>query len=198
MHRMFEARTIHESPDITFGQNVPELRRSARSIRLAWCCICLANLAAASTSHGEDWRHWVSDKVLVCAVAAVALFILSLLLRGLLKVITLVLVLVLAAGGFWFLRDTWNNRSDLLPREWLTLVDATLDSPKARAAWQSVESELASLSVSGRAHLAVGTDEARRSVVVKLETRAQKLRKEGSSAEAEQLTRLAARISDQK
>ena len=159
--------------------------------------MCFANLAAAA-SHADGWRDLLTDKVLACGVAAIVLLVLSLLLRGLLKVITLLLVVVLAAGSFWFLRDSWKNRSDLLPREWLTLVDGTLDSPKARAAWQSVESELATLSVSGRAHLAAGTDEARRSVVVKLETRAQKLRKEGSSVEAEQLTRLAARISDQK
>jgi len=165
--------------------------------RFVPCSICLVNLAAAAP-HPEGWRLWVSDKVLVCAVATVALFVLSLLLRGLLKVITLVLVLVAAAGGFWFLRDTWNNRSDLLPHEWVTLVDRTLDTPKSRAAWRSVEAELATLSANGRAHLAAGTDEARRSVVSKLEARAQELRKAGNRAEAEQLDRLAARIAAQK
>jgi hypothetical protein len=165
--------------------------------RFVPCSICLVNLAAAAP-HPEGWRLWISDKVLACAVAAVALFVLSLLLRGLLKVITLVLVLVAAAGGFWFLRDTWNHRSDLLPREWVKLVDGTLDSPKARAAWHSVESELAALSASGRAHLAAGTDEARRSVVAKLEARVRELRKEGNNSDAEQLNRLARRIAELK
>jgi hypothetical protein len=159
--------------------------------------VCLANLAAAAP-HTDAWRNLLTGKVLACCVAAVALFVLSLLLRGLLKVITLALVLVAAAGGFWFLRDTWNHRSDLLPREWVKLVDGTLDSLKARAAWQSVESELATLSASGRAHLAAGTDEARRSVVAKLEARVRELRKEGNNSDAEQLKRLAGRIAELK
>ncbi len=140
----------------------------------------------------------MSDKVLACGVAAVALLVLSLLLRGLLKVITLALVVVLAAGTFWFLRDAWIHRDELLPREWAALAERTLDSPKARAAWQSVESELAHLSASARAHLAAGTDDARRTVVAKLEARAQKLRKEGNSVEAEQISRFAALMSEQK
>ncbi|MEO6785240.1 MAG: hypothetical protein ABI318_03815, partial [Chthoniobacteraceae bacterium] len=145
---------------------------AARWRVLALCSVCMCNLAAAAAPHAEGWRHWFSDKVVVCGVAAVALLVLSLLLRGLLKVITLALVVVLAAGAFWFLRDTWDHRSELLPREWAALVDSTLDTPKARAAWQSVESELGHLSASARAHLAAGTDDARRTVVAKLEARA--------------------------
>lgn len=152
--------------------------------------MCLANLAAAAP-HAEGWRNLLTDKVLACGVAAVALLVLSLLLRGLLKVITLALVVVLAAGVFWFLRDAWNGRAALLPHQWTKLADGTLDSQKARDAWQSVESELSHLSADARARLAAGTDDARRILVAKLEAKAQKLRKEGSTAEADQLARLA-------
>ena len=161
------------------------------------CAICLANLAAAAP-HADGWRHLLTDKVLACGIAAVALLVLSLLLRGLLKVITLALVVVLAAGVFWFLRDGLGAQSDALPHEWTKLAEHTLDSQKARDAWKSVQSDLAKLSADARARLAAGTDDARRIVVAKLQAKAQKLRKEGSSAEAEQIARLAALMESQK
>ena len=161
------------------------------------CGVCLVNLAAAAPK-ADGWRHWISDKVLACGVAAVALLVLSLLLRGLLKVITLVLVLVLAAGAFWFFRDTWKHRAELLPQEWTALADRTLDSPKAREAWQSVQTELSHLSATAREHLAAGTDAARRNVQAKLEAKARELRKAGSSAEADQIAHLAELMGRQK
>jgi hypothetical protein len=154
--------------------------------------------AAAAAPEADGWRHWVSDKVLICAAAAVGLFILSLLLRGLLKVISLVLVLVLVAGAFWLLRDTWEHRAELLPREWTELAQHTLDSPKAQEAWKSVESELAHLSATARERLAAGTDSARRNVQAKLEAKARELRKEGSSSEADQIAHLAELMGKQK
>ena len=163
------------------------------------CGISLvANLAAASAPLAEGWRHLVTDKVLACGIAAVALLVLSLLLRGVLKVITLALVAVLAAGVFWFLRDGIATQSGVLPHEWTTLADRTLDSQKARDAWQDVQSEIAKLSTKARSRFAAGTDDARRIVVAKLEARAQKLRKEGGSAEAEQIARFAALVEKQK
>jgi hypothetical protein len=159
--------------------------------------VCFANLAAAAP-HTESWRNLLTDKVLACGVAAVALLVLSLLLRGLLKVITLALVVVLAAGVFWFLRDAWNGRAALLPHQWTKLADGTLDSQKARDAWQSVESELSHLSADARSRLAAGTDDARRILVAKLEAKAQKLRKEGSTSEADQLARLSDLVRQQK
>ena len=136
--------------------------------------------------------------MLACGIAAVALLVLSLLLRGLLKVITLALVVVLAAGVFWFLRDGLGAQSDMLPHEWTKLADGTLDSQKARDAWQAVQAELAKLSTDARSRLSAGTDDARRIVVAKLEARAQKLRKEGSTAEAEQVAHFAALVEKQK
>ena len=136
--------------------------------------------------------------MLACGIAAVALLVLSLLLRGLLKVITLLLVVVLVAGVFWFLRDGLGTPSDALPHEWTKLAEHTLDSQKARDAWKSVQAELAKLSTDARSRLSAGTDDARRVVVAKLEARAQKLRKEGSTAEAEQVARLAAMMQAQK
>ena len=136
--------------------------------------------------------------MLACGIAAVVLLVLSLLLRGLLKVITLALVVVLAAGVFWFLRDGLAAHSDALPHEWTALAERTLDSKKARDAWQTVQSELSKLSTDARARLSAGTDDARRIVVAKLEAKAQKLRKEGSAAEAEQIARLAVLLQSQK
>jgi hypothetical protein len=188
---------IHPSPNTAPESHATSARRSTRSSRLALCAVCLANLAAAAP-HADGWRSLLTDKVVACGVAAVALLVLSLLLRGLLKVITLALVVVLAAGVFWFLRDAWNGRADLLPHQWTKLADGTLDSQKARDAWQSVESELSHLSADARSRFAAGTDDARRILVAKLEAKAQKLRKEGSTAEADQLARLADLVRQQK
>lgn len=165
------------------------------------CGVCLCSAAAAAhdaVSKTDGWRHWVSDKVLICGAAAIGLFILSLLLRGLLKMISLVLVIVLIAGAFWFLRDTWEHRAELLPREWTSLAERTLDSPKAQAAWQSLQAELGHLSASAREKLAAGTDSARRTVQAKIEAKARELRKEGSGIEAEQLAHLAELMGKQK
>jgi hypothetical protein len=164
---------------------------------LALLGVCLANVAAAAP-HADGWQHLLTDKVLACGIAAGVLLVVSLLLRGLLKVITLLLVLVLAAGVFWFLRDGLGVRADMLPQEWTKLAEHTLDSPKARDAWQAVQSELGKLSADAHARIAAGTDDARRMVVAKLEASAQKLRKEGSKAEAEQVARLAALVQAQK
>ncbi len=193
--------TIHHSPFTTSSRHTPNARRRARSTGLlalpAISCMCFANLAA-DAPHADDWRHLLTDKVLACGIAAVALLVLSLLLRGLLKVITLLIVLVLAAGVFWFLRDGLGVQSEALPREWTKLAEHTLDSQKARDAWQAVQAELAKLSTDARSRLSAGTDDARRVVVAKLEAHAQKLRKEGSTAEAEQMARFAAMMEKQK
>lgn len=156
-----------------------------------------AGLAAAAQT-SRSWWQMVPDKVVACAIAAVVLLLISLLLRGVLKVITLLLVLVLAAGAFWFIRDGWGGHAGLLPREWSALATKTLDSPVARDAWQSLQEELSHLSEAARARLAAGTDDARHSLVGKLDARAQKLAKEGKAAEAEQVSRLATLIEGQK
>ena len=182
--------TIRQSP---FTTSESRALRSLPSL----CVICLANVAAA-VPHADGWRHLFTDKVLACGIAAVALLVLSLVLRGVLKIITLAIVVVLAAGVFWFLRDGLGGRTDLLPREWSALAERTLDSQKARDAWQSVQSELAKLSTDARTRLSAGTDDARRTVVAKLEARARELRKQGSSAEAGQIARLAALMESQK
>ena len=196
---MSEARAIRQPSHIHPESHAVNARRSARSTCIALCSVCLVNLAAAASApHADGWRHWVSDKVLGCGIAAVALLVLSLLLRGMLKVITLALVVVLVVGGFYFFRDTWEHRAELLPREWTALAERTLDSPKAREAWQSVQAELGHLSATAREHLAAGTDSARRKVQAKLEAKARELRGEGSAAEADQIARLAEQMGKQK
>jgi len=161
------------------------------------CAVSFCHLAAAAPT-GGGWQQLLTDKVIACGAIAVALLVLSLLLRGLLKLLTLALFVVLAAGAFWFLREAWLHRAELLPHEWNAMADETLDNPKARAAWQSVQDELSSLSADTRERLVAGTDDARRTVLEKLDTRARNLRKEGSKAEAAKLDRLAALIREQK
>lgn len=146
--------------------------------------------APAGASQLHAWQDLLTTKVVACVAAAVGLFIISLVLRGLLKLISLAVVAVLALGAFWFLRDAWAHRVELLPREWNALAERTLQSQRARAAWQSVQSELSHLSSEARARLSAGTDDARRSLSAMLDNKAAEMRKTGSKSEAEELLRL--------
>ena len=69
---------------------------------------------------------------------------------------------------------------------------------KSRAAWRSIQSELSLLSADTQKRLAAGTDDARRTVLAKLEAKARDLRKAGSKVEAEQIERLALLIREGK
>ena len=164
---------------------------------LVWVVVCVCNVAVSSP-HKGTWQGLLTDKVIACGAAAVALLVISLLLRGLLKVLTLALVVVLALGTFWFVRDAWTHRSELLPREWTALADKTLENAKSRTAWRSVQTELTRLSSETKTRLAAGTDDARRTVLTKLEAKARELRKDGNKAEAADLERLADLIRQEK
>jgi hypothetical protein len=174
---------------------MPYRRSPAALLLLPVACVC--NIASAAP-HAGAWQLLFTDKVIACGAAAVALLVISLLLRGILKVLTLALVVVLACGAFWFVRDAWAHRSQLLPREWTALADETLENAKARTAWRSVQSELSQLSSDTQKRLAAGTDDARRTVLAKLEAKTRGLRKEGNKTEAEQLERLAELIGKEK
>ena len=169
---------------------------------LVICGVCMAGMSATAapveSSHNHHWQDLLTNKVIACGVAAVALLLLSLLLRGILKLISIALVLVLAVGMFWFVRDAWSHRSELLPREWIETADKTLQSPKARTAWRSVQSELSHLSSDARKRLAIGTDDARRSLLGRLESKARELRKAGNTTESEELLRFSELLAAQR
>ena len=155
---------------------------------LATNAVALA--APTGSAHFRGWQDLLTNKVIACGAAALGLFLVSLVLKGIVKLISLVVVVVLALGAFWFVRDAWSHRAELLPREWNALADKSLQSPKAQAAWQSVQSELSHLSAEARARLSAGTDDARKSLSAMLESKATEMRKAGSKAEAEELLRL--------
>ena len=146
--------------------------------------------APANASRFHGWQDLFTEKVIACGAAALVLLVISLLLRGMLKLISLAVVLVLAIGAFWFLRDAWTHRAQLLPREWLALADKTLHSQKAQSAWESVQSELSHASSEARGRLSAGTDDVRRTLTAKLESKAAELRKAGNKTDAEELLRL--------
>jgi len=158
---------------------------------------CACNIGATAPQDG-GWHRLFTDKVIACGAAAVALLVLSLLLRGLLKMLTLALVVVLAAGAFWFVREAWGHRSELLPRQWTVVADKTLSRPKARAEWRSLQFELSLLSPDVRNGLAAGTDGARETLIEEIHLRAQELRKDGNKSESDELERLARLIREQK
>ena len=172
--------------------SISRLRLCLHSVRIGGFLAANATVLAApaGASHFHGWQDLLTNKVIACGIAAIALFVISLLLRGIVKLISLAMVVVLALGAFWFLRDAWSHRAELLPREWNALADKTLQSPKAQAAWQSVQKELSHVSAETRARLSAGTDDARKSLSAMLEAKAAEMRKTGGKSEAEELLRL--------
>ena len=156
-------------------------------------------VSAASFPAWPGAPEWLSTRVLACIVAAVGLAILSLVLKGVQKVITLLIALAVVLGGVWFVQDAWLGRDAILPPDLSAELDGiaerALANPDARAAWESVQAEWDHLSKEAKARLAAGGDEARASVGKRLETKASELRKQGKRAAAEELTRMRGKVS---
>lgn len=149
---------------------------------------------------------WLSREVLICGAAAVLLLVLSLLLRGLQKLISLGLVVAVVLCGCWFLRDAWRNKAKFLPAsvatELDTLADKTLHSPQAQAAWNAAKQQFARLtgstayasSTSETTGPAAGDPQHREALASELAARAATLRKQGDRTAAEELLRLRDRL----
>lgn len=133
--------------------------------------------------------EWVSSKALLCGAAAIGLFVLSLVLRGLQKVVLLCLAIALIAGAFWFLRDAWQNKEKFLPpsvaAQLDALADKTLRSPQALAAWDSAKAQFAELTGS-KSEPKENRD---RVIAENLTTRASELRRQGHRTAADELLR---------
>ena len=143
--------------------------------------------------------EWLSTRVLACIVAAVGLAILSLVLKGVQKVITLLIALAVVLGGVWFVQDAWMGGDAILPPELAAELDGianrALANPDAKAAWESLQAEWERLSKEAKARLAAGGDEARASVAKRLDGKAAELRKQGKKAAAEELARMREKVS---
>src|SRR5215210_3920034 len=109
---------------------------------LALSAILVGNLFVAvhlaTDESSSEWHELLSNKVYVCGAAAVVLLVISLLLRGFLKLISLAIVLLLVAGAYWFFRDAPERHGELLPQEWTVLAGKTLRLPKSQEAWRAV------------------------------------------------------------
>ncbi|MEQ1854333.1 MAG: hypothetical protein ABMA01_22410 [Chthoniobacteraceae bacterium] len=146
-------------------------------------CISLAFL-------GPRWGELPSEKAILCCAAAVILFVISLFLRGVLRILSLAIFLALAAGAFWLLREGWERRESILPPEWLAAAERELQSPRSQAAWKAIQAEFSTLSADARKRVAKTGEEARRALIARLEAKATDLRKSGNATEADELLRL--------
>ena len=138
---------------------------------------------------------WLSREVLICGGAAIGLLVISLLLRGLQKLVSIALAIALVLGAVWFIRDAWKNKEKFLSptvaAELDSLADKTLHSPQAQAAWASVKNQFSRLTSSSteRAGTASTDSQRREAVASELTTRAATLRREGNKAAADELLR---------
>jgi hypothetical protein len=144
---------------------------------------------------GLAWvPEWVSQKVILCGAAALGLLVLSLLLRGVQKIITLLIAAALLAGGGWFIQDAWPRYRGVLPAELSeeleNLANRALQSPQAKAAWAGIQREWSQLKDEPRAKLATGGEGARKAVAARLDAKIAELRREGNKPAADELARL--------
>jgi hypothetical protein len=142
--------------------------------------------------------EWLSTRVLACAIVAIGLAVLSLLLKGVQKVIALLIAAAVVLGGFWFVQDAWTAREEILPPELAAelngLAAQALQNRDAKAAWASMQSEWIRWTGDSRARLVSGGDPARAAIARRLETKAAELRRQGKKAAAEELARLGAKV----
>ncbi len=135
--------------------------------------------------------EWLSTPVIICALAAAALLLFSLLLKGLIKVVSLLAVLALVLCICWFLKDAWQNKEKFLSPALATqldsIADRTLRSPQAQSAWEAVKEQFSRLTAPAIA----GAEEARKKAIeTELGHRAASLRKEGHRTAADELLKL--------
>jgi hypothetical protein len=141
---------------------------------------------------------WLSGRVLACGIAAVLLLFIALFLRGLQKIVMLVLCVVLAIGAFWLVQDTIARNKNVLPPalavELDGLANRALESPAAKSAWKAIQTELPRVAGDVRERLAAGGDQARKTIANRLEAKAAELRKAGKRDSADELMQLRAKI----
>jgi hypothetical protein len=142
--------------------------------------------------------EWLSMRVFVCGAVAVGLAAVSLLLKGMQKVITLLIAGTLVLGAVWLLEDAWAGRDRILPPELATELDSLarqgLKSAEAQAAWQRLKSEWAAWTGDARSRLAAGGDGARKAVALSVENKAAELRRLGKKSAADELMRFRAKL----
>jgi hypothetical protein len=142
--------------------------------------------------------EWLSTRVIACGVAAAGLLILALVMRGLQKVITFLVIGLIALGVYWFVQDQRSPRVQVMPTELAAELERMaamgLENPDARAAWETVRREWERLTGDARARLAGGGDSARSAVARRIEAKAVELRRQGKKAAADELVRLREKV----
>ena len=142
--------------------------------------------------------EWLSTRVFACGVAVVGLLILALVMRGLQKVISVLVAGLIALGTYWLVQDQGSPRAKVIPPELAAelerMAEGELKNPDARAAWEAMVREWGRLNGDARARLAAGGDQARTVVARRIETKAGELRRQGKKTAAEELVRLREKV----
>jgi len=142
--------------------------------------------------------EWLSTRVLACGVGVVVLLILALVMRGLQKVISVLVIGLIALGVYWFTQDKRSPGPKVMPAELAAelqrMAEGGLENPDAKAAWESMVREWGRLNGDARARLAAGGDQARKAVARRIEAKAGELRRQGKKAAAEELVRLREKV----
>jgi hypothetical protein len=142
--------------------------------------------------------EWLSNRVILCGAVALALLVLSLLLKGLQKVLFLLIIAVACLGLYWLAQDTWHRKNDVLPPqlalEFDGLARRVLVDRDAQAAWKSVQAEWSQLTGEAKLRLQAGGDEARAAVARRLDAKAAELRHQSKKAAAAEVAALRSKV----
>lgn len=116
-------------------------------------------------------------------------------LKGLSRLITLVVAIALVAGSCWVIRYQWDKyKSSMVSPEMQQQVDEMLNfnlqSPEAKEAWQSIKTDVSEILNTAKKQGASATGSVRAAIDVKISQKAADLRKQGKEAAATEIERI--------
>lgn len=128
----------------------------------------------------------------------VGLGVLAVILKGLQKVITLLIALGIVLGGYWLAQDAWVGHPEAVPSELGLELDAlaarVLENKDAQAAWEAAQKEWEHWTGEAKARLTAGGEAAREAIAKRLDTKVTELRKQGKKTAAEELARMRQKV----
>lgn len=128
----------------------------------------------------------------------VGLAVLAVILKGLQKVITLLIAIGIVLGGYWLAQDAWTGQPETLPSELGLELDAlaarVLENKDAQAAWDAAQKEWEHWTGEAKARLAAGGEAARETIAKRLDSKVTELRKQGKKTAAEELARMRQKV----
>lgn len=133
--------------------------------------------------------------VMVAIIILVVILLVCVLLKGVKKLIGLVLAVIFLAASGWFFKQQWDKyHQDFLSPELEARItekaQEILSTPEAQAVWESVRADVADALAKAQEHGSAAADEAKASLRKALDEKVQELKDRGQNAAAADLLKL--------